>query len=152
MKHLPVIATWIYRRQGTVALDSTTVGKWPSNQRPVEVGFYHCRPKHIVVVLILDILFPEPCTCGKGEKKPKRDSNGLEEDPSFGVAEHDGIDWHIAHGSEVEDPEKYYPWIVYLDNGCTGAMLDPLHVLTAAHCISEEVKKDASALKVYLKP
>ena len=28
-------------------------------------------------------------------------------------------------------------------------MLDPLHVLTAASCMSEEVKKDPSALKVY---
>ena len=49
----------------------------------------------------------------------------------------------------MEDPEKYYPWIVFLDNGCTGAMLDHLHVLTAASCISEEVKTDPSALKVY---
>ena len=114
----------------------------------MEVGFYHCHPKHIVA-LILYIHFPEPCTCGKGEKKPKRNSNGLEEAPSTGDVNEHSVDWHIAHGEEVEDPEKYYPWIVFLDNGCTGARLDPLHVLTAAHCISEEVKKDASALKAY---
>ena len=49
----------------------------------------------------------------------------------------------IAGGEKVE--EGKYPWIVQMQTGsdgpsghtwyCTGALLDPTHVLTAAHCI-----------------
>ena len=65
-------------------------------------------------------MFLESCKCGKSKKT------------------------RIAHG-EVADTDMY-PWIVYImvaktgaagyaGYGCTGALVDDQHVLTAAHCL-----------------
>ena len=61
----------------------------------------------------------------------------------------------IAGGEKVE--EGKYPWIVQMDgSGCTGALIDSTHVLTAAYCFlgsiyydtPENVRKRANAANI----
>ena len=82
-------------------------------------------------------MFLESCKCGKSKKT------------------------RIAHG-EVADTDKY-PWIVYImvaktgaagyaGYGCTGALADDQHVLTAAHCLPSlpEEQNSPDKVSVYL--
>ena len=81
--------------------------------------------------------FLESCKCGKSKKT------------------------RIAHG-EVADTDKL-PWIVYIlvtktvagvyaGYGCTGALVDDQHVLTAAHCMPSlpEERNTPDNVRVYL--
>ena len=63
------------------------------------------------------------CNCGTGELPPR------------------GRGINRIFGGATSIPHEY-PWVVYLSNGCGGALISDKHVLTAAHCADEGVKAE----------
>ena len=91
-----------------------------------------------------NLFIQDSCNCGKAKTSIR---NGRVSD----------IEHHISHGDDA-DPDQY-PWIVRLRSKqpggygrCTGAVIDHMHVLTAAHCVQDGQGSDLSpgSIDVYL--
>ena len=93
-----------------------------------------------------NLFIQDSCNCGKAKKSARsvRDSD---------------VEHHISHGG-FADPDQY-PWIVRLQTRkpgggygiCTGAVIDNMHVLTAAHCVRDNLRDldlSPESIKIYL--
>ena len=93
-----------------------------------------------------NLFIQDSCNCGKAKKSARsvRDSD---------------VEHHISHGG-FADPDQY-PWIVRLQTRkpgggygiCTGAVIDHMHVLTAAHCVRDNLRDldlSPESIKIYL--